>query len=71
MNFDAAIKAARERSAQMDEVDRRNGLATPSEAPETIVATAMAALQAAISLGNWDVVADAYVLLEQKQKVER
>lgn len=63
--FEDAIVAARKRSAAMDEIDRRNGFSTPTEVPASLVPTAMSALEAAISVGDWDCVADAYVLLEK------
>lgn len=59
-----AIRLAYKRNADMDAADRQNGFATPADRPESIIPTAMAALEAGIEIEDWGCVADAYVLLE-------
>ena len=67
MDFEAMVKKARKKNASFDKIDRKSGFATPSDkGRRSTMATARTAIEAAIRTCDWDIVAEAYVLLEEK-----
>ena len=65
MDIQERMRLARKRVARMYASDRKHGLATPAHAPvASHAATALEALEAALTTEDWELVEDAYLLLE-------
>ena len=63
---DMLVKQARFRVLKMDIADESHGLTTPQRCPLRLhCATALQALDCAMQIESWDVVAEAFVLIEQ------
>lgn len=70
MNKDALalIRKARKHNNDLDKIDRKNGNTTPADCDLDVhLRTAISALDCALVMKDWDVVAQAYCLLQDAE----
>ena len=68
--FEVEIAAARKRVEAMNQMDRQGGFLPLSDCPVSEqIGVAMAALECALQTSDWEVVADAYVLLQDARSM--
>lgn len=72
MDYNKIMQKARKINAKRDAIDRKAGFGAPPDGPlDLYIRTAMGAINAGISLEDWDCIAEGQAMLEEIELIVR